>query len=397
MNPAQSRYQHNIVKYFIVTLLNSFWFIMPIYLVYLQRRGISYLEMGLLESITGITILILEIPSGAIADLIGKKWAMFLGFFCWVIGWSFFGWGESLTIFILGSIMLGSAEAMYSGAGVSFLYDTLKKMNQTEQFLPLRGKLLIISSIFLICGVLIGNIMYCINASLPWFIQASCLLMASIITLTMDEPYPSSKRFTIKTQIQQMHDAFQHTKKNRVVRILIIISSVLLLPLTLFVNLMESPYLLTLGYDITQLGILFALSRGIIGLLGLKLDKIEHKLGQRGSLLAVAGISAMSYLVMALFSDKIVFCFILLLFIARDYRSVVIEKYINEIVPTETRASIFSIQGATFNSIYMVGALLVGSFLSIWTFQIILLLFSVWTIIFGWSSIIKYLSWKLQH
>src|SRR5947209_10628499 len=78
-------YRGNIWRLFTVQALLMFILWVPIWVVFLQRKGLSLTEIGLLEAGAWILTAVLEVPTGAIADRWGRKASMALGAFAYAM------------------------------------------------------------------------------------------------------------------------------------------------------------------------------------------------------------------------------------------------------------------------------------------------------------------------
>ena len=56
--------------------LKNLRFFEPFIILYFREMGFSFLEIGILYSIREITTILCEIPTGFIADIYGRRWAM---------------------------------------------------------------------------------------------------------------------------------------------------------------------------------------------------------------------------------------------------------------------------------------------------------------------------------
>ena len=72
-------YRGNIWRLFAVQALLMFILWVPIWVVFLQRKGLSLTEVGLLEGVAWTITAFLEVPTGAIADRWGRKASIALG------------------------------------------------------------------------------------------------------------------------------------------------------------------------------------------------------------------------------------------------------------------------------------------------------------------------------
>ncbi len=77
-----NKLKRNIVLDYINTFITNLNMQSSVWVLYLAYCGLSMAETGIAEGIYHATSIIFEIPSGAIADLLGRKRSMVLGRVC---------------------------------------------------------------------------------------------------------------------------------------------------------------------------------------------------------------------------------------------------------------------------------------------------------------------------
>jgi len=98
----------------------SICFAAPVWVAF-EQRFFSFSQMAFLEALSYAILILLQLPSGVIADLIGRKRVILFGWA--VIGASniFMGLAGSANLFILGYVAYSMGAAFVSGADVSIL------------------------------------------------------------------------------------------------------------------------------------------------------------------------------------------------------------------------------------------------------------------------------------
>ena len=96
--------------------------------------GMSIFSIGMLSTA------ILEIPTGAISDKIGRKPTIIIGTVASFLHVLLYAIGNQYYILALGAIFEGLERALFSGNNEAFLYDTLKQLNKEEQYDKYLGK-----------------------------------------------------------------------------------------------------------------------------------------------------------------------------------------------------------------------------------------------------------------
>ncbi|TME73769.1 MAG: MFS transporter, partial [Chloroflexi bacterium] len=72
-------YRGNIWRLFVVQALLGFILWVPIWVIFLQGKGLSLTQVGLLEGVAWTITAFLEVPTGAIADRWGRKASIAVG------------------------------------------------------------------------------------------------------------------------------------------------------------------------------------------------------------------------------------------------------------------------------------------------------------------------------
>src|SRR2546422_944106 len=130
---ASSAYRGNIWRLFAVQALLMFILWVPIWVVFLQRKGLGLTQIGLLEVFAWVLTAALEVPSGAIADRVGRKASIALGAFLYSVA-MFLILADALSpAFLLGYALWNSSTAFVSGADSALPYDSLKAGGRTSE------------------------------------------------------------------------------------------------------------------------------------------------------------------------------------------------------------------------------------------------------------------------
>lgn len=107
--------------------------IIPVLVPYMTRHGLSMQEFFELQAIFGLAVAILEVPSGYLADLWGRKRTMMIGAVFSGIGFSLLLFCGSYLEFLFFELALAVSLSMNSGADLSLLYDSLTSGEDGER------------------------------------------------------------------------------------------------------------------------------------------------------------------------------------------------------------------------------------------------------------------------
>jgi len=113
----------NISLYYAVEFLSFLNFFIPIWVAY-ERQFLTFTQMSLIAGFRFFITTVLEIPTGALGDMLGRKWSVAIGFFAEVIGLVVVAIATSGTYIFVGAIFRGSADAFRSGSDTALVYDS---------------------------------------------------------------------------------------------------------------------------------------------------------------------------------------------------------------------------------------------------------------------------------
>ncbi|MDP1743183.1 MAG: MFS transporter, partial [Candidatus Amesbacteria bacterium] len=113
-----------------VTFFANLYFYNHVGTLYLQTRGLTLLQVSSIWSIIMAASLMAEIPTGLIADKIGRKWSIVIALFVQTMGEFLYLFANSYLSFVLIAILAGIGYAFSSGASEALVYDSLPKKNR---------------------------------------------------------------------------------------------------------------------------------------------------------------------------------------------------------------------------------------------------------------------------
>ena len=111
----------------------------PFLLLVFMEKGLTFFEIGVLIAIREATVVVLEIPSGAIADVHGRRMSMVVSFVAYIV--SFVAFAElSRPIMLSGAMVLfGIGEAFRTGTHKAMIFSWLRHNNREHDRTILYG------------------------------------------------------------------------------------------------------------------------------------------------------------------------------------------------------------------------------------------------------------------
>lgn len=164
---------------------NFFWLIQNIYFI---EKGMTFTQVSLLLGAWSLGTLILEIPSGIVADLWGRRNTLLISKCAFLGGLIFFIAFPSFWGFMAGMMMWAINESFMSGAEEALVYDFLKENDSEKNFSVLLTIGALSREIGLGLGVLLAG--FVTQISLEFNLIGSLVIgfMGIIPILVMREP-----------------------------------------------------------------------------------------------------------------------------------------------------------------------------------------------------------------
>ena len=195
--------KRNISIYYITSFLDSLVFVMPIIIVFLNGV-ITPVQVSFIYGWRYFVQFITELPTGAIADMFGKKISVILSFICFVICYSLLPFAKNFwDVFLIYSFS-GLGNSLSSGATEALIYDSLVQDKKTSQFPSIQTNQNLYYQIGLIMSTLIGGFMFQINHLLPFFSYAFASFISFILSFFYFEPIVDTIKFTLQNYILQI-------------------------------------------------------------------------------------------------------------------------------------------------------------------------------------------------
>lgn len=322
-----------------------------IWVLYLSFKGMSLIEIGILESIYHITGVLFELPTGVIADLYGKKFSVVTGRIVSVISCILMITSNSFWGFALAFVLSAASMNLNSGAGEALVYDSLKSLGEEEKYKKIWGNLAFIMSLGQGMAVLLGGVLADIKFLYAYVFGTVIQIAALIAAYNFNEP-PINKHHEEKRQdsliLSQLITSVTVLRRRKVVLYLILFSSLIgSLQTTVFFY--SQQYFSDMSYSKTAIAIICALSSFIEAISSKYAYKVENLLKLKGTLIGISLINIFSLMGLAFIKDLSV-VFFLLTSITGGLAFTIFSDYINSRIPSEYRATILSFDSLCFSA-----------------------------------------------
>jgi MFS family permease len=98
----------------------------PFIILFFLQQGLSFTQIGFLIAFREIVINLMEIPSGAIADLFGRRRSMVLSFVSYIISFAAFGFSQAYWHLFVAMFFFAIGEAFRTGTHKAMIFTWLR-------------------------------------------------------------------------------------------------------------------------------------------------------------------------------------------------------------------------------------------------------------------------------
>jgi MFS family permease len=105
----------------------------PFLVLAFLEKGLTFFEIGALIALRELATNLLEIPSGAVADLWGRRRSMITSFVAYVASFLVFGFASSAAAFIPAMLLFSVGEAFRTGTHKAMIFTWLQQQGRTGE------------------------------------------------------------------------------------------------------------------------------------------------------------------------------------------------------------------------------------------------------------------------
>jgi len=145
-------------------------------------------EVFSIRSIHSIGVILLEVPTGVIADYLGRKRTLFWASILYAGSLGFYFFGTTFWIFVVAELVAAIGTSLVSGADSAFVYDSLEAEGRESTYTEVMGKAgsiqLLSQGVSSVLGGLLGNI----STRLTFMVSVIPTIIGVGVAQSFDEP-----------------------------------------------------------------------------------------------------------------------------------------------------------------------------------------------------------------
>ncbi|MFT5453421.1 MAG: MFS family permease [Enterobacterales bacterium] len=353
--------ESNIHKLYIIKLSKWLMLFMPIIWLFYADNGLTITDLLVIQSIYSITIAIIEIPSGYVADVLGRRKSLIIGTFCGVIGMSIYAFSYSFSGFLTAALCLGIGQSFISGSDTAIMYDTLLSLKRSKEFIKIEGRTISLGNFAEAFAFVAGGMLAEISLRTPFYGQIGIALIGFIAALSLTEPSQNRLKDGKSNPWKNIKSIIQFSIiDNTRLRDFIIYSSIIGAA-TLTMAWFSQPFFMSIGITSTfAFGIIGAILNIAVAIPSLYAHRIEERFATNSLLYAFLIFISLGYFLMGSTTSVLGLVVLLIFNITRGVATPVLKDYMNRHIPSEMRATVMSIRSFITRIIFATTAPFLG-------------------------------------
>lgn len=355
-------YRHNIAlvgasEFFGFFGITSFW------LLFLSQHGMSFGQIGILESLFHLTSLLSEVPSGVLADRFTYRTNLYLGRLMSILSCLFMLFGQgNFWIYAFGMVLNAWAYNFDSGTSTAMLFESAKEAGLENKFLKFSSFVSAVAEATRTLGAVVAGFFVHGLLDMTYVIQIFFSLIVIILIVMMKEPTFKKEREEPASLSRILKTVVQEFKVNRHLFYWLITSQVFCVMMCMFYFYYQNELEILPSWQISLLML-------ISSVINIGAVWLASKIGQRFKAVALlpilVGLTGMLY-VLAI--TKLPLIDMIIYLVADGLYAFFLPIFNNDLqvmIPSDVRATMLSVT-AMFFSLFMIVIFPMTGFLIDW-------------------------------
>jgi predicted MFS family arabinose efflux permease len=312
-----------------------------------DQIGMTLSGIMWLQAIFGAAVVLVEFPSGYIADRLGYRFSMLSGAVLCVGGWFAYAVGTTFAGMALAEILLGTGLAFISGADSALLFASVQKGDDIASYRRWEGRVRAAAQASEAISSAAGGWLYSLAPRLPFWLQVPVATAnAAVIALTR-EPGKTTAAERIQHLARAWHIVRHALIRQARLRTAMALSVALGISTYIAVWLIQ-PWMQQRGISPAWFGPLWAAAHLWLAGISLLSGRVAEVFGVTRILLGCCGLAALSYWGLAIGGSPSAVAFYLGFMSVRGLQGPLLAAVLQKDAPAEDRASVLSLNALLF-------------------------------------------------
>lgn len=336
--------------FYLFRLLATSYLWAPLFVFFMSSRGLAFDEVMLLSVAYSVVVILVEVPTGALADRIGRRHSMMLGALAMsascIVSYNAYTMGA----FLVAEVLAATSMALCSGADSAYLFDLLDNNGRGHEYARREGHASAVHLFGSMAACAAGGLLGAVDLSLPYLVNAGTAGIAFVIALSMrDEKRRKNAELAplgqeLRAYVQLMGRSLGDVIRNRKLAWIIFYSAVVFALLRVTVYLYQ-PYLDARGFPVWQTGLIYAGGFAIAAVMALRADALRRWLGEGALVWGLLATLAVSFLLLQSIAGPLALAFMAVQYATKGVYSPLVKPILNrEISDSGRRATVLSVE-----------------------------------------------------
>lgn len=342
---------NEIRKLYLFTFFRSFTVFASVSVAFYNSNGLSYFEIMLLQSVYAVAIAVLEVPSGMLSDMIGRKKTLVVGSVAFAVAYSCGAFGAGLLMFGLMQIFAAVGQSCYSGTFLALMYEDVEHDRSiTKSPNAIFSNLQVINLISVLLAALTSVIVVKhISMRATYFITVFMYILTFVVSLGLKEKQHTcvkKESYSLKGYFSIFREGIQTIAKCGFQ--ILLIDMIVFVCFSNVVLYLQQPLLLDRAFPVAYFGIVSVIVT-ITTTVALKVfGVLEKRIKQPKRLLSILTMAVIAVLLSNIViknSFWVIMTFSVLAIVMR-VREIFIMTEVNRQISDSSRATVLSIVSA---------------------------------------------------
>lgn len=337
----------NINKVVIINFCQRFHLYIHAYALLLLARGLTLLQISLIESMVIGTIFVMEVPTGVLADRVGRKWSIICSTFLMMCAEFIFIFARGFECYLFIALLTGTGFAFASGAVEALVFDSLPADGRDDAMKRVMGRVNSWGQIAFVISPIIGGLIIG-DAAQEKFIPAIALtvlalLIGLLVSFSLREPVTDSSEKKVGSFVLFRDGVALLVNNKRLRRLALLV--IFTAPFTAtMITTLGPPYLAGNEVSPFAIGVVLSLGSLLAALTQRYAYKLEAWLGQQRAIALLILLPGLTYWVLALAAGPIATVLVvILMYGSNDMKAPLFSAYQNALIESENRATVLSL------------------------------------------------------
>ncbi len=366
----------NIYYLYLIKLSKWLMLIMPVVALFFSDNGLDPFAIYLLQAVYSLSVAVLEIPSGYLADVIGRRTSLIIGSLLGTLGFVIMSLSHSFEGFLIGEIILGIGGSCISGSDSALLYDSLAADERHHYYLRYEGRITALGSMAETLAAIGGGLIAAWLSYRSVYVAQTCIAALAIpAALLLVEPH-RDKPATRPSLAAVLRISHQALFVNRPLSSALLFSSVAGTA-TLCMAWTAQIYFIDVGFNEKQITPLWVALNLVVALLAAVAATVVTRLGPRRAVVLIAFGLPLGYLLLGLLPVAGGLAALFVFYAIRGYATPMLRDLTNQVCHSSVRATVLSIRSLLVRLSFSLAGPAIGLLAGRYSLGIALLAFGV--------------------